>query len=168
MENTATLLKLEVEDEIRAGFKPSSPSSLEPLEDTETSSEAEGCLHCESANSGETGPFAAADKRLFSLEEKLDFSKVLLMVKCFQKVAATRAAAEHVGVGAFSCNALFCLQKDEQWRGEALREKLQHREDRLKVTHLFPSHRDSLGSLWKVTQTPQEPGGSFSSSVRYD
>ncbi|NWU54286.1 CNTRL protein, partial [Dromas ardeola] len=101
MENAATLLKLEVEDEIRAGFKPSSPSSLEPLEDMETSSEAEGCLHCESGNSEEMGPFAAADKRLFSLEEKLDFSKVLLM--------------------------------DEQWRGEALREKLQHREDRLKA-----------------------------------
>ncbi|NXV12281.1 CNTRL protein, partial [Cepphus grylle] len=100
MENAATLLKLEVEDEIRAGFKPSSPS-LEPLEDVETSSEAEGCLHAESGNSEETGPFAAADKRLFSLEEKLDFSKVLLM--------------------------------DEQWRGEALREKLQHREDRLKA-----------------------------------
>ncbi|NXN44056.1 CNTRL protein, partial [Rhinoptilus africanus] len=100
MENAATLLKREVEDEIRAGYKPSSPSSLQPLEDTEASCEAEGCLHCEPGNLEETGLFAA-EKRLFSLEEKLDFSKSKLM--------------------------------DEQWRGEALREKLQHREDRLKA-----------------------------------
>ncbi|KGL99102.1 Centriolin, partial [Charadrius vociferus] len=99
IENAATLLKLEVEDEIRTGFKSSSPS-LEPLEDLEASSEAKGNLQCES-NLEETGAFATADKRLFSLEEKLDFSKVFLM--------------------------------DEQWRGEALREKLQHREDRLKA-----------------------------------
>lgn len=62
------------------GFKSSSPS-LEPLEDLEASSEAKGSLQCES-DLEETGPFAAAaDKRLFSLEEKLDFSKVFLMVK---------------------------------------------------------------------------------------
>lgn len=97
------LLKLEVEDEIRTGFKSSSPS-LEPLEDLEASSEAKGSLQCES-DLEETGPFAAADKRLFSLEEKLDFSKVFLMVKWFQKVAATCATAEHVGIGTFSCNA---------------------------------------------------------------
>ncbi|NXT57302.1 CNTRL protein, partial [Pluvianellus socialis] len=101
MENAATLLKLEVEDEIRTGFNSSSPSSVEPSEDLETSSEAKGSLQCDSADSEETGAFAAAEKRLFSLEEKLDFSKVFLM--------------------------------DEQWRGEALREKLQHREDRLKA-----------------------------------
>uniref|UniRef100_A0A8C3K3K7 Centriolin n=1 Tax=Calidris pygmaea TaxID=425635 RepID=A0A8C3K3K7_9CHAR len=101
MENAATLLKLEVEDEIRTGFKTSSPSSLEPLEDLEASSAAGDCLQHEAGHLEETGPFAAADKRLFSLEEKLDFSKVFLM--------------------------------DEQWRGEALREKLQHREDRLKA-----------------------------------
>ncbi|NXN25304.1 CNTRL protein, partial [Nycticryphes semicollaris] len=101
MENAATLLKLEVEDEIRMGFRSSSPSSLEPLEDLESSSAAEDCLQCESGHLEETGPFAAADKRLFSLDKKLNFSKVLLM--------------------------------DEQWRGEALREKLQHHEDRLKA-----------------------------------
>ncbi|XP_014798549.1 PREDICTED: centriolin [Calidris pugnax] len=101
MENAATLLKLEVEDEIRTGFKTSSPSSLEPLEDLEARSAAGDGLQCEAGHLEETGPFAAADKRLFSLEEKLDFSKVFLM--------------------------------DEQWRGEALREKLQHREDRLKA-----------------------------------
>ncbi|XP_010081235.1 PREDICTED: centriolin, partial [Pterocles gutturalis] len=100
MENAATLLKLEVEDEIRMGFASSSPSSLEPLEDLSTSSEEKGSLQCEPGNL-ETGPFAAADKRLFSLEEKLNFSKVFLT--------------------------------DEQWRGEALREKLQHHEDRLKA-----------------------------------
>ncbi|XP_072739038.1 centriolin isoform X2 [Ciconia boyciana] len=100
MQNAATLLKLEVEDEIRTGFESSSPSSLEPLEDLEASSEGKGSLQCESDNL-ETGLFAAADKRLLSLQEKLNFSKVFLM--------------------------------DEQWRGEALREKLQHHEDRLKA-----------------------------------
>ncbi|NWR57617.1 CNTRL protein, partial [Bucorvus abyssinicus] len=102
MESAAMLLKLEVEDEMRMGFKSSSPSSPEPLEDSEASSEVQGSLQCESGNFEETGPFATtADKRLLSLEEKLDFSKVFLM--------------------------------DEQWRGEALREKLQHHEDRLKA-----------------------------------
>ncbi|KAM6192968.1 centriolin isoform 1-T1 [Sarcoramphus papa] len=101
IENAATLLKLEVEDEIRMGFKSSSASSLELLEDLEASSEVKGSLLCESGNLEETGPFAAAEKRLLSLEEKLNFSKVFLM--------------------------------DEQWRGEALREKLQHHEDRLKA-----------------------------------
>ncbi|KFZ49016.1 Centriolin, partial [Antrostomus carolinensis] len=100
MTNAAALLKLEVEDEIRTGFKSSSPSPLELVEDLEASSEAQGSLWCGSDNSEETGPFAA-DRRFLSLEEKLNFSKVLLM--------------------------------DEQWRGEALREKLQHHEDRLKA-----------------------------------
>ncbi|KAM9256911.1 centriolin isoform 2-T2 [Cariama cristata] len=101
MEDAATLLKLEVEDEIRMGFKSSSPSSLEPLEDLEASSELKGSLQCESVNLEETSPFAAADKRLLSLEEKWNFSKVFVT--------------------------------DAQWRGEALREQLEHREDWLKV-----------------------------------
>ncbi|KFZ62795.1 Centriolin, partial [Podiceps cristatus] len=100
MEDAARMLKLEVEDEIRMGFTSSSPSSLEPLEDLEASWEVQGSLQRESDNVEETGLFAA-DKRLLSLEEKLNFSKVFLM--------------------------------DEQWRGEALREKLQQREDRLKA-----------------------------------
>uniref|UniRef100_A0A8B9D1G7 Centriolin n=1 Tax=Anser brachyrhynchus TaxID=132585 RepID=A0A8B9D1G7_9AVES len=100
IQNTVAMLKLEVEDEIKIGFKSSSPSSPEPLEDLGASSAVKS-LHCEPGNLEETLPFAAADKRLFSLEEKLDFSKVLIM--------------------------------DEQWRGEALREKLQHHEDRLKA-----------------------------------
>ncbi|XP_054249616.1 centriolin [Indicator indicator] len=99
MENAAVLLKLEVEDEIRMDFKSSSPSSSETLEDVEASSEVQGSLQCESGSLEETDLFA--DKRLPSLEEKLNFSKVFLM--------------------------------DEQWRGEALREKLQHHEDRLKA-----------------------------------
>ena len=32
--------------------------------------------------------------------------------------------------------APFSSEKDEHWRGEALREKLRHREDRLKVALL--------------------------------
>lgn len=88
MENAATLLKLEVEDEIRTGFKSSSPSSLDPLDNSEASSGAEGSLQRESDTSED--PFAAADKRLFSLEEKLNLSRVFLMVKHFWKVAAAR------------------------------------------------------------------------------
>lgn len=88
MENAATLLKLEVEDEIRTGFKSSSPSSLEPLDNLEASSEAEGSLQRESDTSEVL--FAAANKRLFSLEEKLNLSKVFLMVKHFQEVSAAR------------------------------------------------------------------------------
>ncbi|PKK24376.1 centriolin, partial [Columba livia] len=101
-ESTATLLKLEVEDEIRKGFGSSSPSSLEPLEGLEACCEAEGGLQGEPGDLEGTGLFAAADKRLLPVEEKLNFSKVFSM-------------------------------KDEQWRGEALREKLQHQEDRLKA-----------------------------------
>ncbi|NXW49584.1 CNTRL protein, partial [Nyctiprogne leucopyga] len=101
MANAAALLKLEVEDEIRMGFKSSSPPPLELLEDLEASSEANGSLQCGSDTSEETGLFAAGDRGLLSVEEKLNFSKVFLM--------------------------------DEQWRGEALREKLQHHEDRLKA-----------------------------------
>ncbi|XP_009987439.1 PREDICTED: centriolin, partial [Tauraco erythrolophus] len=100
-ENAVMFLKVEAEDEVRMGFKSSSPSSLEPLEDLEASCEVKGSLQCGSHNLEETDPFAAADRRLLSLEEKLNFSKVFLM--------------------------------DEQWRGEALREKLRHHEDRLKV-----------------------------------
>ncbi|XP_071622441.1 centriolin isoform X2 [Heliangelus exortis] len=100
IQNTATLLKLEVEDEIRAGFKSSTLCSLQPSEGLEASSEAQGGLQCQSGNL-ETGVFAAADRRLLALKEKLDFSQVFLM--------------------------------DEQWRGEALRERLQHQEDRLKA-----------------------------------
>ncbi|NXL01518.1 CNTRL protein, partial [Mesembrinibis cayennensis] len=100
IQNAAMLLKLEVEDEIRLGSTSSSPPSLELWEGLEASSEAKGRLQCESGNLEETGPFAAADARLLSLE-KLNFSEVFL--------------------------------KDEQWRGEALREKLQHQEDWLKA-----------------------------------
>uniref|UniRef100_A0A8B9CX01 Centriolin n=1 Tax=Anser brachyrhynchus TaxID=132585 RepID=A0A8B9CX01_9AVES len=93
IQNTVAMLKLEVEDEIKIGFKSSSPSSPEPLEDLGASSAVKS-LHCEPGNLEETLPFAAADKRLFSLEEKLDFSKVLIMVKCFQRVALIHVTAQ--------------------------------------------------------------------------
>ncbi|NXC41845.1 CNTRL protein, partial [Penelope pileata] len=101
IENAATLLKSEVEDEIKTGFKSSSPSSPEPLEDLEASSAVKKSLQCQSENLEETVSLAAADRTFFSLKEKLDFSQLFVM--------------------------------DEQWRGEALREKLQHHEDRLKA-----------------------------------
>lgn len=88
MVNAAALLKLEAEDEIRTGFKSSSPSPLELSDDLEASSEAKDSLQCGSDTSEETGPFAAADRRFLPLEEKLNFSKVLLTVKRFHKVPA--------------------------------------------------------------------------------
>ncbi|NWT58666.1 CNTRL protein, partial [Erythrocercus mccallii] len=100
MENAATLLNLEVENEIRTGFKSSHSSSPDTLEDVEESFEEKRSLQCECGNS-ETAPFTAADRQLLSLEEKFNISRVFLM--------------------------------DEQWRGEALREKLQQHEDRLKA-----------------------------------
>ncbi|NWW88320.1 CNTRL protein, partial [Rhynochetos jubatus] len=98
-QNTATLLKWEMEDEIRMGFKSSSPSSLEPLEYLEASSEVKGSLQWEPDTLEETE--LLADKRPLSLEEKLNFSRLLM--------------------------------QDEQWRGEVVREKLQHHEDWLKA-----------------------------------
>nr|XP_009679355.1 PREDICTED: centriolin isoform X2 [Struthio camelus australis] len=101
IKDAAKMLKLEIKDEIRTGLKSLSPSSPEVLENLEAAFEVRESLHGESDDLEETAPFAATDKRLLSLEEKLDFSKVFLM--------------------------------DEQWRGEALREKLRHHEDRLKA-----------------------------------
>ncbi|XP_042734875.1 centriolin isoform X2 [Lagopus leucura] len=100
IEDTATLLKSEVEDSIKTRFKSSSPSPPE-LEDLEAFSAVNRSMQCESDDLEEMFSFADADKRLFSLERKLDFSQIFIM--------------------------------DEQWRGEALREKLQHHEDRLKA-----------------------------------
>lgn len=82
MESAATSLTSEVENEMRRGFRSSSPSSREPLEDSEAS-EVQGSL-CELGNFEEIGLFdPTADRRLLSLEEKLDFSKIFLMVKSF-------------------------------------------------------------------------------------
>ncbi|NXP66099.1 CNTRL protein, partial [Chloropsis cyanopogon] len=100
MESAATLLNLEVENELRTGFKSSRSSSPDPLEDLEASFEGKRSLQCEWDNS-ETAPFSAADRQLLSLEEKFNISRFFLL--------------------------------DEQWRGEALREKLQQHEDRLKA-----------------------------------
>ncbi|TRZ15185.1 hypothetical protein HGM15179_011896 [Zosterops borbonicus] len=100
MESAATLLNLEVENEIRTGFKSSSSSSPDTLEDLEASFEGKRSLQSECDNS-ETAPFTASDRQILSLEEKFNISRVFLL--------------------------------DEQWRGEALREKLQQHEDRLKA-----------------------------------
>ncbi|XP_023794115.1 centriolin isoform X2 [Cyanistes caeruleus] len=100
MESAATLLNLEVENEIRTGFESSHSSSPDLLEALEASSEGNRSLQYE-CDSSETASFAAADRQLLSLDEKLNVSRVFLL--------------------------------DEQWRGEALREKLQQHEDRLKA-----------------------------------
>ncbi|XP_064249940.1 centriolin isoform X2 [Passer domesticus] len=100
MQSAATLLNLEVENEIRMGFESSHSSSPDTLEDLEVSFEGKRSLQCECDNS-ETAPFTAADRQLLSLEEKFNISRFFLL--------------------------------DEQWRGEARREKLQQHEDRLKA-----------------------------------
>ncbi|NXC54770.1 CNTRL protein, partial [Aleadryas rufinucha] len=126
MESAATLLNLEVENEIRTGFKSPHSSSPDPLEDLEAFPEGRGSVQCECDNS-ETAPFTAADRQLLSLEEKFNISRLFLTVKCFGQAAAPAA----VLVPLAECAFLF--PKDEQWRGEALREKLQQHEDRLKA-----------------------------------
>lgn len=100
MENAAALLKLEVEDEIRMEFNSSSPSSPEPLEDLEASFEVQGSLQCE-ADLEATSLFA--DRRLLSLEEKLRFSKVLLMVRTLKSCCCS-CSGQALGAGACSSN----------------------------------------------------------------
>ncbi|NWI09549.1 CNTRL protein, partial [Crypturellus soui] len=100
IKDAAKMLKLEIKDEISTGLKSLSPSP-EFLENLEAAFEIRESPHGESDNLEETAALLTTDRRLLSLEEKLDFSKVFLM--------------------------------DEQWRGEALREKLRHHEDRLKA-----------------------------------
>ncbi|XP_056361210.1 centriolin isoform X2 [Oenanthe melanoleuca] len=99
MESAATLLNLEVENEIRTEFK-SSCSSPDLLEDLEASFEGKRSVQSECDNS-EMASFTAPDRQLLSLEEKFNISGIFLL--------------------------------DEQWRGEALRERLQQHEDRLKA-----------------------------------
>ncbi|OWK61378.1 Centriolin [Lonchura striata] len=98
MESAANLLNLEVENEIRTGFKSSRSSSPDPLEDLEASFEGKRSLQ---SDNSETASFTAVDRQLLSLEEKFNISRLFLL--------------------------------DEQWRGEARREKLQQHEDRLKA-----------------------------------
>ncbi|NXM49699.1 CNTRL protein, partial [Gymnorhina tibicen] len=119
-ESAATQLNLEVENEIRTGFKSPRSSSPDPLDDLEAFPEGRGSLQCECDNS-ETAPFAAADRQLLSLEEKFSISRLFLM--------------------------------DEQWRGEALREKLQQHEDRLKAQLRRCLAKQAEVLLWGKRQT---------------
>ncbi|NWX29319.1 CNTRL protein, partial [Notiomystis cincta] len=124
MESAATLLNLEVENEIRTEFKSSHSSSPDPPEDLEASFEGRRSLQSEWDNS-ETASFSATERQL-SLEEKFNISRVFLLVKCSGQAAAPGAVLFPMAECGFS-------PQDEQWRGEALREKLQQHEDRLKA-----------------------------------
>uniref|UniRef100_A0A669Q9C6 Centriolin n=1 Tax=Phasianus colchicus TaxID=9054 RepID=A0A669Q9C6_PHACC len=108
IEDTATLLKSEVEDNIKTGFKSSSPSSPELLEDLEAFSAVNRSMQCESDNL-EMFSFADADKGLFSLERKLDFSQIFITVKSFQTVAAAHTAAERVCIS--NAQLWHCMSK---------------------------------------------------------
>uniref|UniRef100_A0A674H4E9 Centriolin n=1 Tax=Taeniopygia guttata TaxID=59729 RepID=A0A674H4E9_TAEGU len=88
MESAANLLNLEVENEIRTGFKSSRSPSPDPLEDLEASFEGKRSLQ---SDSSETAPFTAVDRQLLSLEEKFNISRLFLLVKCFGQVAAPGA-----------------------------------------------------------------------------
>ncbi|NXP23859.1 CNTRL protein, partial [Scytalopus superciliaris] len=99
MESTATLLNLEIEDEIRTGFKCPSSSCVDPLEDLEASFEAKGRLLCECGD-WESSPFATARQPL-ALGDRWDMASMFLT--------------------------------EQQWRGEALQEQLQQRQDHLKA-----------------------------------
>ncbi|NWU84643.1 CNTRL protein, partial [Onychorhynchus coronatus] len=94
MESAATLLNLEVEDEIRTGFKSPNSSSLYPLEDLETSSEAKGSLLCESG-AWEPGPFTAADRQLLSLGDKWNISSIFLMDQQWRGEALREQLQQH-------------------------------------------------------------------------
>ncbi|NWU08088.1 CNTRL protein, partial [Cephalopterus ornatus] len=94
MESAATLLNLEVEDEIRTGFKSPNSSSLYPLEDLETSSEAKRSPLCESGDL-EPGPFAAADRQLLSLGDKWNISSIFLMDEQWRGEALREQLQQH-------------------------------------------------------------------------
>ncbi|NWT00593.1 CNTRL protein, partial [Mionectes macconnelli] len=94
MESAATLLNLEVEDEIRAGFKSANSSSLYPLEDLETSSEAKGSPLCQSG-ALEPGPFAAADTQLLSLGDKWNISSIFMMDEQWRGEALREQLQQH-------------------------------------------------------------------------
>ncbi|NWR33845.1 CNTRL protein, partial [Tachuris rubrigastra] len=93
MESAATLLNLEVEDEIRTGFKSPNSSSLYPLEDLETSPEAQGTPWCQSGAS-EPGPFAA-DSQLLSLGDKCNISSIFLMDEQWRGEALREHLQQH-------------------------------------------------------------------------
>ncbi|NXL99826.1 CNTRL protein, partial [Tyrannus savana] len=92
MESAATLLNLEVEDEIRTGFKSANSSSLYPLEDLETSSEAKGSPWGDSAASE---PFAAAEGQLLSLGDKWNISSIFLMDEQWRGEALREQLQQH-------------------------------------------------------------------------
>ncbi|XP_062497153.1 centriolin isoform X1 [Pezoporus occidentalis] len=156
MENAAALLKLEVEDEIRTGFKSSSPSSLEPLDNSEASSEAEGSLQRESDPSEVL--FAAADKRLFSLEEKLSLSKVFLMDEQWRGEALREQLQQHED--RLKARLRQCMSKQvevlirgkQQTEGSlhSLKRQVDALDDLVSSTasdSLFPAQSSSLGPL---------------------
>ncbi|XP_050176263.1 LOW QUALITY PROTEIN: centriolin [Myiozetetes cayanensis] len=92
MESAATLLNLEVEDEIRTGFKSANSSSLYPLEDLETSSEAKGSPWCDS---GASEPFTAAEGQLLSLGDKWNISSIFLMDEQWRGEALREQLQQH-------------------------------------------------------------------------
>ncbi|NWQ60044.1 CNTRL protein, partial [Neopipo cinnamomea] len=91
-EGAATLLNLEVEDEIRTGFQSPNSSSLYPLEDLETSSEAKGSPLCES---GASEPFPAAARQLLSLADKWNISSIFLMDEQWRGEALREQLQQH-------------------------------------------------------------------------
>lgn len=81
IKDAVKMLKLEVKDEIRSGLKDITQSPPELLGDLEAVFEAQESLECELENLKQNFPFASNEGGQLSFEEKMDFSKVHLMVK---------------------------------------------------------------------------------------
>ncbi|NXF05852.1 CNTRL protein, partial [Smithornis capensis] len=93
-ESAATLLNLEPENEIRTGLKRPGSSPLDPLEGVEASCEGKGSLLCDCGHS-HPGWFAAADRQLLSLEDKLNVSSIFLMDEQWRGEALREQLQQH-------------------------------------------------------------------------
>ncbi|XP_056668013.1 centriolin isoform X6 [Monodelphis domestica] len=119
------LLKYEVKSELKTSLKDFNQSHPESLEDLETVIKKAETLESELESLKENFPFSTNECQ-YSFEEKLNLSKVHIM-------GEGEVIWHWTNTGKFAYGDFFPLSKDEHWRGEAMREKLRHREDRLKA-----------------------------------
>ncbi|KAI1232201.1 hypothetical protein IHE44_0007267 [Lamprotornis superbus] len=180
MESAATLLNLEVENEIRTGFRSSCSSSTDPLEDLEASFEGKRSLQCECDNS-ETASFTAADRQLLSLEEKFNISRVFLLDEQWRGEMLQEKLQQHEDrlKAQLRCclakQAEVLLQGKRQTAGSlhSLQRQLQVLDDLVSSTasdSFFLPSSPSLGSLHSAlsvskAQVPSSPGGALGSPV---
>ncbi|KAM7033701.1 centriolin isoform 2-T2 [Acridotheres tristis] len=180
MESAATLLNLEVENEIRTEFRSSCSSSTDPLEDLEASFEGKRSLQCECDNS-ETASFTAADRQLLSLEEKFNISRVFLLDEQWRGEVLQEKLQQHEDrlKAQLRCclakQAEVLLQGKQQTAGSlhSLQRQLQVLDDLVSSTasdSFFLPSSPSLGSLHSAlsvskAQVPSSPGSALGSPV---